>query len=326
MSHGRRIVLIAQDGEEGPFSLPNIRAYREGDEPHCVALSLPHPRLGLEAPPMRYLETQTGDLLELNSATKPIGTLYSWAIGDFVCSDGSLLIATRIDPGFFLLPALVKYGRNWAPLDQVLAEAGILVLKRLKNVPCDELCDKNGKYGGVFCVDESVCLPPQYVLTITFDHHCPLAEMALEDMVLYRLNDTKALTWLSQKVERLKRCLQKFNTRFELDTPPCHDLYGKKDERQILLTALELVCDYLPGEWGAKLASKYDCDVETLFSGERHKNKRPASVWEAQNKESDRLLELSRGEVGKDVVAEKLVSRTLASTSSKLLKAKASAK
>ncbi len=151
MSHGRRIVLIAQDGEGGHFSLPNLRSCREVDEPHCVVLSLPHPRLGLEAPPMRYLETRTGDLLELNNATKPIGTLSSWAIGDFVCSDGSLMIATRIDPGFFLLPALVKYGRNWAPLDQVLAEAGMLVLKRLKNVPLDELCDKNGKFGVVVC-------------------------------------------------------------------------------------------------------------------------------------------------------------------------------
>ncbi len=151
MSHGRRIALIAQDGEEGPFSMPSLRSCREGDEPHCVVLSLQHPRLGLEAPPMRYLETRTGDLLELNKATSPIGTLYSCAMGDFVYSDGSLLIATRIDPGFFLLPALVKYCRNWAPLDQVLTEAGLLGLKRLKNVPLDELCDKNGKYGSGFC-------------------------------------------------------------------------------------------------------------------------------------------------------------------------------
>ncbi len=117
-----------------------------------------------------------------------------------------------------------------------------------------------------------VC-PLSILLTITFAHHCSLAETALEDTVLYRLNDTKALAWLSQKVERLKRCLQKPNSKFELDTLlPCHDLDGKKDERQILLTALELVCDYLPGEWGAKLASKYDCDLETLFSGEKQKN------------------------------------------------------
>ncbi len=162
MSHGRRIVLIAQDGEGGHFSLPNLRSCQEVDEPHCVVLSLPHSRLGLEAPPMRYLETRTGDLLELNNATKPIGTLSSWAIGDFVCSDGSLMIATRIDPGFFLLPALVKYGRNWAPLDQVLAEAGMLVLKRLKNVPLDELCDKNGKYGVVVCGRKCMFAPSVY--------------------------------------------------------------------------------------------------------------------------------------------------------------------
>ncbi len=163
MSHGRRIVLIAQDGEGDHFSLPNLRSYREADEPHCVVLSLPHPRLGMEAPPMRYLQTRIGDLLELNSATKSIGTLSSWAIGDSVCSDGSLMIATRIDPGFFLLPALDKYGRNWAPLDQVLAEAGMLVLKRLKNVPLDELCDTNGKCSLLF-VDENIYVCPLNML------------------------------------------------------------------------------------------------------------------------------------------------------------------
>ncbi len=153
-----------------------------------------------------------------------------------------------------------------------------------------------------------------------------LAEMALEDTVLYRLNDMKALAWLSQKVERLKRRLQELNSEAELDTMPCTDLDGNKDERQILLTALELVCEYLPGEWGTKLASKYDCDLETLFSGGKQKNKRPASVWEAQNKETDRLLELSRGAVGKEVMAQKPVSKTRTASSSKLLKAKASAK
>ncbi len=170
-------------------------------------------------------------------------------------------------------------------------------------------------------------MPPQYaILTITFAHRCSLAETALEDTVLYRLNDTKALAWLSHKVVRLKGCLQELNSKMELNNVPCRDLDAKKDERQVLLTALELVCDYLPREWGVKLTSKYGYDLEILFSGEKQKNKRPASIWESQNKETDRLLELSRGAVGKEVMAEKPVSKAQAANSNKLLKAKASAK
>lgn len=71
--------------------------------------------------------------------------LGSFFIDQSVQEDGSVLMASRIDPLFLLLPVLSKHATKWCPLDQALAEAGCGGLRGLRHLDANKLCDVNGE-------------------------------------------------------------------------------------------------------------------------------------------------------------------------------------
>lgn len=89
------------------------------------------------------------NILELQAAKSRGTELCSFLIDQAVQEDGSVHMASRVDPLFLLLPVLCKYATKWCPLDQALAEGGSRALKALGHLDANKLCDVNGKsFGG----------------------------------------------------------------------------------------------------------------------------------------------------------------------------------
>lgn len=89
------------------------------------------------------------DLFELQAARpREPQELGSFFIDQSVQEDGSVLMASRIDPLFLLLPVLSKHATKWCPLDQALAEAGCGGLRGLRHLDANKLCDVNGEILG----------------------------------------------------------------------------------------------------------------------------------------------------------------------------------
>eukprot|EP01116_Phalansterium_solitarium_P017980 TRINITY_DN4589_c0_g1_i1.p1 TRINITY_DN4589_c0_g1~~TRINITY_DN4589_c0_g1_i1.p1 ORF type:complete len:305 (+),score=68.22 TRINITY_DN4589_c0_g1_i1:50-964(+) len=144
-------------------------------EQDLVFTSLPHPKRGCQA---RYALTK-GRILEIQ---RLIEEPASWFVGDSVQSDGSLYLATPVDPMFLMIP-LLEASRK-----------------------------KTDSHAGVFCALDQVF--PDTAHT-GFAHLHTIAKDASEQLSLlcdlndkmdepfYRLNDDKVLRWLRCKVDRL---------------------------------------------------------------------------------------------------------------------------
>ncbi|KAL1205301.1 hypothetical protein V5N11_011583 [Cardamine amara subsp. amara] len=142
----------------------------------------------------------------------------SWFLGDYISQDGSLYMATPVDPVFILLPifdeARMKKGEDLGKFRQL-----------------DEILFVEGYPG--------------------YQHLSPLAEKCMEivcqtqevgSMKFYRLDNSKVLAWLSCKVYCLKKTLP------ELDKN-----YAAQDEKQTLVDAVSIVGEYLKTEPWLKL-------------------------------------------------------------------------
>ncbi|CAF2130496.1 unnamed protein product [Brassica napus] len=142
----------------------------------------------------------------------------SWFLGDYISQDGSLYMATPVDPVFILLPifdvARMKKGEDpgkFRQLDEILFVEGY----------------------------------PEY------QHLLPLAEKSMQivcqtqevgSMKFYRLDNSKVLAWLTCKVNCLKKTLP------ELDKN-----YAAQGEKQTLVDAVSIVGEYLKTEPWLKL-------------------------------------------------------------------------
>ncbi|WZY69018.1 hypothetical protein YC2023_001258 [Brassica napus] len=146
----------------------------------------------------------------------------SWFLGDYISQDGSLYMATPVDPVFILLPVF----------DQARMKKG----------------DDPGKFRQL---DEILFVEgyPEY------QHLLSLAEKCMEivcqtqevgSMKFYRLDNSKVLAWLTCKVRSLKKAL-----------PALDKNYAAQDEKQTLVDAVSIVGEYLKTEPWLKLL--YDC-------------------------------------------------------------------
>lgn len=93
-------------------------------------------------------------------------------------SDGRLYVASPMDPKLLLLAAFEQHGARYSPLEQILAAAanapgadrhahhGLMALRRCAGLDLGKICDVNDQLG--------------------------------DDMILYRMNEGKALQWLKQ--------------------------------------------------------------------------------------------------------------------------------
>ncbi|KAI3946744.1 hypothetical protein MKW98_003307 [Papaver atlanticum] len=176
-----------------------------------VMLSLKHPKSGNKA--CYFLNN--GSLQELNWFKQSYG---SWFLGDYVCQDGGLYIATAIDPVFLFLP--------------IFDEA------RLK---------KNGDQGMFRSVDEILFVDnyPGYRHLLSVAEDCMQIVCEMKEVgssKFFRLNDSKVLAWMCHKVYQLKTTL-----------PTLDKNYGAQSEKDTLVEAVALLGEYLNEEPWVKL-------------------------------------------------------------------------
>ncbi|KAI3664283.1 hypothetical protein L6452_44768 [Arctium lappa] len=169
-------------------------------------LSLHHPKSGDTA---CYLLTN-GGLQELNWFKQSYG---SWFLGDYICEDGGLYVATPVDPVFILLPMF------------------------------DEARMKNGDDPGKFRQLDEIIYVHDYP---GYHHLSSIAEKSMEVVCdckeigstkFFRLNDSKVVAWMYYKVQQLKQTLPKLDKN-----------YAARTQKDILGDAVMILGEYLKDE------------------------------------------------------------------------------
>jgi len=155
-------------------------------------------------------------LCELNRHSPKYG---SWFVGDAVVSDGSLLLATPIDPLFCLLPGLERNAaRNpsFMPLDSLLDEAG----------------EVREALGPLLLALEEQAL-------------CLCATKKAGGETYYRFDESRALAWLGCKVRALASSLGGL------------ELYAGFAEQQLTALCINLLEEYVEGHWTRRLRAQF---------------------------------------------------------------------
>ncbi|XP_021744340.1 ribonuclease H2 subunit B-like [Chenopodium quinoa] len=166
-------------------------------------LSLRHPKSGIAT---NYLYINEG-LHEFQWFKKSYA---SWFLGEYVCEDGSLYISTPIDPVFIMLPifedARMKKGIDpgkFRQLDEILYIDGYPGYHHLLPVIEESM--------GVVCEVKDV-----------------------GSTKFFRLDDSKVIAWLCEKVDRLKQTLLTLDKN-----------YTAQDDKHTLAEVVSILGDYL---------------------------------------------------------------------------------
>lgn len=174
-------------------------------------ISLRHPKSGVRT---SFL-LSNGLLQELHWFKQSSG---SWFLGDYVSEDGSLYIATPIDPVFIMLP--------------IFEEA------RMKKV------DDPGKFRQL---DEILFINdyPGYQHLFSIAENCMQVVCEIKEIgssKFFRLDDMKVLAWLYYKACQLKQTL-----------PALDQNYAAREEKDTLTDAVSILGEYLKDEPWLKL-------------------------------------------------------------------------
>ena len=101
---------------------------------------------------------KAGHVLELQRATPKTPT--SWIVDQNICSDGSLVVGTRVDPLFLVMPYLEKVKPyKFSQLSQTLVDEDSPQARELQkciHLDLKHICDLNGLYAAVLVAAISV--------------------------------------------------------------------------------------------------------------------------------------------------------------------------
>ncbi|XP_050043449.1 ribonuclease H2 subunit B isoform X1 [Dermacentor andersoni] len=199
------------------FVLPN--AYAAEDEQTHNIVPLPHPKT--EASSL-YLKADSGEYLELVKFKEKRG---SWIVDDFVEPDGSLYVATPMDPLFFAV-ALLQKSDKFRPLEDFVEDN---LYPHLVNVI--RSCSSRMR------------------------HIADVKELG-EDRV-YRYNESKCLAWLTKKVKAVATALESADIQVGAACISAALVRSKRDTRptseDYMVTAHSIVADYVPPTLGSLL-------------------------------------------------------------------------
>lgn len=210
--------------------------------PHFPIYSIPHPKGENNTTLCIYWNHIYYEL-----QSKLLHKYASWFIGQRVSSSNHIYLASKMDIRFLLLPYFEKAGENqkYSPLDQIITQPmkndiSRIPLESIQTSKLSSICDINDKYG--------------------------------EDMIFYRYNPEKTLTWLMKKVQKLIHTIvvqnqkklqrlqptfvQSFNINRDENHPTVSGDEGKETEEDVKL-ALELVCDQLSDNLATQLITKF---------------------------------------------------------------------
>ena len=217
------------------------------DTGNAEVVLLVHPRTNRLAPFMFV----SNNVYELQASYPVLGEekgYASWFVGNSVVGDGTLLMATPVDPLFLALPILSASADKMRPLDQLFVSAKAPEARRLTkcaNIQLNYVCDVNDKYG--------------------------------PDSIFYRYSETKALGWLRKKVDRLAN---KISTMDNLDCTKTSGTVSsfvsasgamKKTAdpaskmKSSRLQALKFLREYLTDTMLEKLATVYEVKIDLIM-------------------------------------------------------------
>ncbi|XP_038050978.1 ribonuclease H2 subunit B-like [Patiria miniata] len=168
-----------KDQSQWVFVAPkNVVSDSNSEEQDVAFVKLKHPKTEKSA--MFMFSSDGSTVLELLSFKEKHR---SWFIDESVQEDGSLMMATPIDPLFLILPYLVKAEKSgkYITLDQILDDADYPQCHRLAR-----------------------CSGASHL-------HCISSVRGASDVQAYRYDSDKALDWLKAKVERLAEKLEEKN-------------------------------------------------------------------------------------------------------------------
>lgn len=251
-------------------------------------LSLRHPKTGN---PTCYAFIN-GSLHELHWFKQSYG---SWFVGNYVCEDGGLYMATPVDPIFLLLPifeeARMKKGDDHGKfrlLDEMMFVRGFPGYQKLFPIAEDSM------------------------LVV-----CEVKEIGPSKF--FRLNDSKVLAWLCRKVDQLKLTLteldQNYATLDEKDT--LADIISLMGEYLNDVPWLQLLCDHL--RLDLQVATRRASTTETLsdflddapVSSESPKIKNENGKKTSSNKKQSKKMKVETGSLNiKDMFCRASRSRT----------------
>ena len=245
--------------------------------------SLPHPKYTNSSKDIERVIFihLNGELYELQSVQwRNHG---SWFINQRVSSRKKLYLASKIDPRFFILPYFERSLNNecqgkFCPLNQIITPYNVedrFPLTNISQWKLDEICDVNDRFG--------------------------------DDMILYRYNLEKTLSWLKGKVHRtsltlLKQRISKesaanplFVSHFNLSAPISSNnstieekVIEAEPSKADIATAIEIVSSYLTDETAGKLHALFEADL----AGHSSFSEKASSEGSNQKRKADWELEL----------------------------------
>ena len=146
--------------------------------------------------------------LTLSEITRFSDDYRSWFIDDMLISDSSLLIFTKVDPLFILIPYLKKYSRSFRSLSDICLESA------------DEDTDKL-----------------EFALSPSIDWTLICDTQEQESELYVRLSEDKMFSWLTEKYDKLFGTLAKtpsFRVASRHTIASCaYDLIGEYLEEEI---------------------------------------------------------------------------------------------
>lgn len=210
---------------------------KEGDdsnEGQSKIIELKHPKTGEAA---QYLiNERTKDLFEIMSFTEEHR---SWFIGNRVVEDGSLLLSTRIDPTFLILPYLISAEKN-VPLEDLLEDP-----EYKHNLFLSELSD------GLKNVAN---------------------QLGTTDLNVWKYDEDKCLSWLQRRVEAVQKVL----ASQEIDVSGgasslTYKAGGQAGPKPVEFTrySLGIISEYLPKDLAAKLKERLNLPDADKSSAKR---------------------------------------------------------
>lgn len=229
---------------------------------HFTSITLRHPKHRL---PARYLLIDQ-HILECQSLHNSTRTQSAF-VDQHVLSDCRLYVATPIDPLLLALPVLAAKRQESIDRDGYFLSYDALFADQSDSFPFQVWSDRQ-----------------QRPLT-ALQHVCDVRDGW--DEPVYRLNNTKTLTYLTNKITRLT------NTPL----PPTSPAHHTSPAPLSVCDALGLLSEYVESVWMVRLCEQYGVDLDTVL-------KRGKAAVRQQAGEVDGAVEV----VGADGVTERPMS------------------
>ncbi|XP_015786306.1 ribonuclease H2 subunit B [Tetranychus urticae] len=160
----------------------------------------------------------------------------SWFMGDIVIKDGSLLMITRVDPLFLILPCLIENKQVFATLQGITEEntgASTLIKALIPN-------ERE--------IMSSVAETKDF-----------------EDEIYYRLDEKKLMIWLKAKVKNVVKCLKAIGVDVSQKSNKVNKFVSGRqeetNEKDYIIYALNLLAKYLHDDHLKALQETYNVKI-----------------------------------------------------------------